>query len=248
MTSLTEIDRSQSESYTRWTRNERVQHWLLAVSFILLAVTGFALKYPEAWWAAPFAGLDWLFSLRGILHRIAGAAFVFLGIYHAYYMAATRRGRRLLQAFRPGLQDMRDLGTNLLYNFGLEKHPPKFDHFSYMEKAEYIALIWGGVIMGVSGVMLWFENVTLTYFPVWAIDLLTVVHLYEAWLATLAIVVWHFYYVIFNPDTYPLNTSMVDGRISEKEFRHEYFLEWQKMQQEGHEETEPTKCSENEPV
>lgn len=239
MTFLTKVGGTPTNSYIRWTKNERIQHWLLATSFILLAITGFALKYSDSWWAGPFSGADWLFNLRGVLHRIAGTIFVLLGIYHGYYVAATRRGRQLLGAFLPGVQDMRDLVHNLLYNLGLKKHPPAFGHFSYMEKAEYLALIWGGIIMGVSGLMLWFEDITLTYFPIWSIDLITVIHLYEAWLATLAIVVWHFYYVIFNPDTYPLNTTMLDGRISEKQLRHEYFLEWQEMQKKTEDDVEP---------
>ena len=36
-------------------------------------------------------------------------------------------------------------------------------------------------------------------------------HFYEAVLATLAIVVWHFYSVIFDPDVYPLNTASLTG-------------------------------------
>ncbi|MFQ5750527.1 MAG: formate dehydrogenase subunit gamma [bacterium] len=230
MNILTTFDKNKTSSYIRWSVNERVQHWFMAVSFIILVLTGFGLKYPESWWVRPFAGIEWLFNLRGLLHRIAGGVFLVLGFYHVYYMIGTRRGRRLATAFRPRVQDLRDLGQNLAYNFGLSKHPPQFEHFSYMEKAEYLALIWGAVIMGVTGLMLWFEEMTLNFFPKWVIDLVTVIHLYEAWLATLAIVVWHFYYVIFNPDVYPINTSMIDGKITEKDFRHEYTSEWQKLQ------------------
>ncbi len=62
---------------------------------------------------------------------------------------------------------------NMSFNLGHKKQPPAFGHFSYMEKAEYLALIWGGVIMGVTGLMLWFENITLLFFPLWVIDLST---------------------------------------------------------------------------
>ena len=219
-----------SKRYLRWTLNERVQHWTLAVTFLLLVITGFALKYPEAWWVRPFLGVEWQFNLRGLLHRVAGTVFLALGVYHISYMLGTRRGRELRAAFRPRPQDLRDLVHNVSYNLGLRRQRPAFAHFTYMEKVEYLALIWGAVIMGVSGLMLWFEEVTLLLFPKWVLDLVTVIHLYEAWLASLAILVWHFYYVILNPDVYPLNTSMIDGMISEEALREEHFLEWQALQ------------------
>ena len=76
---------------------------------------------------------------------------------------------------------------------------------------EYWALIWGGVVMGLTGLTLSAHNLTLRWLPKSAIDFATAVHLYEAALATLAIVIWHFYAVIFDPDVYPLDTSFITG-------------------------------------
>lgn len=244
MNFLTVQKDNDKRTFIRWTTNERVQHWVLAVSFVVLVFTGFALKYPDSWWFRPFSGIGWVFNFRGLIHRISGAIFIILGFYHLYYMFGTRRGRRLAKAFLPYMKDLKDFAQNVSYNFGFRKQPPQFDHFSYMEKSEYFALIWGAVMMGVSGLLLWFDEITLSFFPRWVIDLMTVIHLYEAWLATLAIVVWHFYYVIFNPDVYPLNTSMFNGEITEKELRDEYFLEWQGLQKDadgGQSETEGEK-------
>lgn len=236
MKSLTIQKNGDKRTFIRWTTNERVQHWLLAVSFIVLVFTGFALRYPDSWWFRPFSGVGWIFNFRGLIHRISGAVFLILGFYHICYMFWTRRGRSLTKALLPNMKDLRDIVQNVSYNFGFRKQPPQFDHFSYMEKAEYFALIWGSVIMGVTGLGLWFDEITLSFFPKWAIDLVTVIHLYEAWLATLAIVVWHFYYVIFNPDVYPMNTSIVNGKITEKVLRDEYFLEWQGLQKDADDE------------
>ncbi len=232
MTGLTLVNNQPKKRYLRWTLNERLQHWIMAVSFIMLVLTGFGLKYPNAWWVQPIIRLDHLSALRGTVHRIFATIFMLLGIYHIFYISLTKRGKALGKAFIPGIQDLRDFLQNIAYNFGFRKHPPAFGHFSYMEKAEYLALIWGAIIMGISGLMLWFNEITLIFFPKWILDLMTVIHFYEAWLATLAIVVWHFYYVIFNPDTYPLNKSMIDGRLTEKEMRHEYFREWEELEKE----------------
>jgi hypothetical protein len=76
----------------------------------------------------------------------------------------------------------------------------------YAEKAEYLALVWGTLVMVVTGFLLWFENWTLAHLPKWTSDVATVVHFYEAILASLAILVWHFYFVIFDPLVYPLDT------------------------------------------
>ena len=54
--------------------------------------------------------------------------------------------------------------------------------------------------------------------------------MYEAVLATLAILVWHLYFVIFNPDVYPMNLSWLTGTLSEEEMRDEHPLELDAIQ------------------
>jgi hypothetical protein len=51
------------------------------------------------------------------------------------------------------------------------------------------------------------------------------VHFYEAILATLAIVVWHFYQVFFDPDVYPMNWAWWDGKMPVEHYRHEHGLD-----------------------
>ncbi|MDZ7267545.1 MAG: cytochrome b/b6 domain-containing protein [candidate division KSB1 bacterium] len=224
---------NNQQYYLRWTRNERTQHWILAVCFIVLAITGFALRYPEAAWVQPLLLLEEQFALRGWIHRIAALVFVGLGIYHVGYMLFTARGRTLAKALLPVRQDLDDFWQNVRFLLGRRSAPPPFDHFSYMEKIEYWALVWGTVVMAITGFLLWFEGLALQFLPLWMMEVLTVIHLYEAWLATLAVMVWHFYSVIFNPEVYPLNLSMIDGRMSEEEMRREHGRELARLQQAG---------------
>jgi cytochrome b subunit of formate dehydrogenase len=91
---------------------------------------------------------------------------------------------------------------------------PSFGVFSYAEKMEYWAFVWGTGVMAVSGFLLWFENWSLSLFPTWVLDAATAIHWYEAILATLAIVVWHLYMVIFDPDVYPMDRAWLTGRAS----------------------------------
>jgi formate dehydrogenase gamma subunit len=211
----------EDRRYLRWTRAERWQHWLVAASFVLLAVTGFALKYPESWWARPFMGIETRFAVRGILHRMAAVIYSVVAVLHLAYLASTSRGRETFKALMFRWSDVTDVLRNLGWLAGRRREPADYDHFSYAEKAEYWALVWGTLVMGLTGAGLWFEEVTLRFLPLLGIQILTTIHLYEAWLATLAILVWHFYAVIFNPIVYPLNTSMVTGWIS----RHHMALE-----------------------
>lgn len=214
----------------RFTVGERLQHGVMALSFIVLAYSGFALKFPDAWWAAPLTWAGDGEAIRQWVHRIAAVAMVGVCLYHLFYVGLSRRGRQQLRAMAPRWQDVRDAGVMLSYYAGRRAERPAFDRYGYIEKLEYWALVWGSVVMTVTGFALWFENQSLMIVPLWVLDLATVVHYYEAWLATLAIVVWHFYWVIFNPEIYPMSRVWLDGWLSEEEMKHEHPKEWERLQ------------------
>jgi formate dehydrogenase gamma subunit len=216
----------------RMTLSERLQHALLASSFIVLVYTGFALKFPESWLFTWFVALEQGSAFRSGIHRIAALVMILACLWHVVYLPS-RRGRGFLPAMLPRYQDVKEAAQNLGYLLGLRGEPPTFDRFGYIEKAEYWALIWGSVVMVGTGLMLWFENWTLTFLAKWVLDLVTIIHYYEAWLAALAIVVWHFYYVIFNPDVYPMNWTWLTGKVSEEMLRHEHPREYERLRQEG---------------
>src|SRR5437016_7415958 len=102
---------------------------------------------------------------------------------------------------------------------------PEFARFNYAEKAEYWALVWGLMVMAGTGIMLWAKISFSTLLPRWWLDIATAIHLYEAILATLAIVVWHFYQVFFDPDVYPMNWAWWDGKMSFEHYREEHGLD-----------------------
>jgi cytochrome b subunit of formate dehydrogenase len=109
------------------------------------------------------------------------------------------------------LQDLRDVLRQLAWSVGRAPSPPRFRVFSYAEKAEYLAFVWGTVIMVASGLVLWFNDLSLRLLPKWVSDAATAVHWYEAILATLAIAIWHFYMVVFDPDIYPMDRAWLTG-------------------------------------
>jgi formate dehydrogenase gamma subunit len=205
----------------RLTLNERYQHGILLVSFILLVITGFALKFPESFWAAPIVHWEKDFPLRGLVHRIAGVVLIAAGFYHLIYLFFTVEGRKDLRAMLPKFRDARETIETVGYNLGYRRELPLYRKFNYAEKIEYWALVWGTVVMGITGILLWAHNYVLRYLSNSWLDVLTAIHYYEAILATLAIVIWHFYAVIFDPEVYPLKWTLISGRAPEHEVREE---------------------------
>jgi hypothetical protein len=111
------------------------------------------------------------------------------------------------------------------YYLGLTREKPTYGRFTYAEKAEYWALVWGLIVMAATGLMLWAKVSFGNLLPRWWLDVATAVHFYEAVLATLAIVVWHFYQVFFDPDTYPMNWAWWDGKMSFEHYSEEHGLD-----------------------
>jgi cytochrome b subunit of formate dehydrogenase len=145
--------------------------------------------------------------------------------YHLVYLLATPRGRAQLRALRPRLRDAGDAFRLVFFNLGLARSRPRFDRFSYQEKLEYWAVVWGTVVMAATGFLMWFQTRVLADAPLWSLDLATVIHYYEAWLATLAIVVWHLYGVIFRVDVYPMSWVWLSGRLSGRQMAEEHPVE-----------------------
>jgi cytochrome b subunit of formate dehydrogenase len=228
--------RMQNPMMVRMTTNQRWQHLILLVSFIVLVITGFALKFPDSW-IAQLIGMGE--HLRSIVHRVAGVILISAGIYHVFYLAAAREGRRLLRDLMPAPKDAFDLWGTMLYSLGLRKQKPGFGRFNYAEKAEYWALVWGTGLMGLTGIMLWAKVWVGDLSARWWVDVATVVHYYEAILATLAIVVWHFYQVFFDPDVYPMNWTWWDGKMSVEHYQHEHSLDTESLAAEADPERTP---------
>jgi len=221
--------RQQHRSIVRLTANQRAQHWLLLTSFIVLVLSGFALQYPDSL-------LAWLLGaneyLRRVMHRVAAVIMLLVGVYHLLYLALSKDGRRWVRDMLPKIKDVGDVAANFSYYLGLKAIKPKIARFGYAEKAEYWAVIWGTFIMGLTGLMIWFKISVFGFLARWWIDIALAIHFYEAVLATLAIVVWHFYHVIFDPDVYPVNFAFIDGRVSEELYREEHELAYEQLQKQ----------------
>ena len=190
---------------------ERIQHALMVVSFFTLVWTGFALKYPAAWWAQPLLHWEASFTMRGWLHRLAGVVMISVSLVHVFALVLSRRLRHHWTEMFPAVSDMREGTYNFLWLVGLREKKPVLSTHSYIEKVEYWAVIWGTFIMALTGVALWAHQWMLERFPKVVLDVFTTIHFYEALLATFSIFIWHFYFVIFDPEIYPMDPAWLTG-------------------------------------
>lgn len=213
------IRREQKRTVVRMNRNQRIQHLALLVSFIVLAISGFALAWPDSLFAKVCGSSE---EVRRLIHRVAAVVMMVLGVYHVAYLILTHEGRMLLRDIRVRFSDFRDVFRVFRYYLGFGGEKPTFARFSYGEKLEYWAGMWGSAIMTITGIMLWFPVLVTSRAPRWWIDIATTIHFYEAVLASLSILVWHLYHVIFDPDVYPMNWSWLDGKMSDELYREEH--------------------------
>jgi cytochrome b subunit of formate dehydrogenase len=195
------------------------------ISFVVLVVSGFSLRFSESWWVELLFGWGGGegFVVRGTVHRIAAVLFMIYAVWHLGYLF-TRRGRGYFRDMLADWRDLADIKQNALFFLGRSPSAARFRRYSYMEKCEYWALLWGTAIMTATGILLWFDNyfVETWKLPKGLLDVVLVVHYYEAWLAFLAILVWHVYGTVFSPEVYPMNSAWWSGKMPAGMYHHEH--------------------------
>jgi cytochrome b subunit of formate dehydrogenase len=215
--------------FERFSMNFRLQHIVLMVSCLILIVTGIPLKFHEARFAEIFFDLVGGVQMSTLVHRIGAVGLIAVGAYHLLYLAAFREGRRNFLQLLPAPKDVTDFFQMLRYFLGRSQERPRFGRFSYVEKFDYWAVYWGMVIMIGSGLILWFLETSLRFLPKFAADIAREAHSDEGLLATMAIIIWHFYNVHLNPEHFPINWTFWTGKISEEDMQIHHPLEYEEM-------------------
>lgn len=212
---------SKDRHYVRFTVSNRIEHWVTMLSFTVLAFTGLTQKYASVeisrWFIDSLGGIE---SVR-VIHRVSAIVMMFEAIYHIGAVGFSLYVKRSRASILPGISDLTAAVQTLLYDLGLRKERPQEGRFTFAEKAEYWFLIWGTLIMGVTGFMLWNPIITSNLLPGEFIPAAKAAHGGEAVLAVLALLLWHGYHVHIRT----FNKSMFTGRISEHEMLEEHPLE-----------------------
>jgi cytochrome b subunit of formate dehydrogenase len=213
--------RAKDQVFERFHWAQRLAHILLLTSFTVLAITGLPQKYALQGWAQfmikAFGGIE----TTRVIHHSAAVVLMLLAVYHTLDIGYKIFVRRVRLSMLPGIKDVRDGWQALTYNLGFSKRRPQMGRYTFEEKLEYWALLWGTVIMGITGFMMWNPITTTRFLPGEVIPAAKAAHGGEAFLAVAAIIVWHMYHVHIRH----FNQSMFTGKITEEEMLHEHPLE-----------------------
>nr|VFK14470.1 MAG: Cytochrome b subunit of formate dehydrogenase [Candidatus Kentron sp. LPFa] len=221
----------------RFTWQWRLVHLVLAVAIMALTLTGTTVLYAESFWAPTV--MTWLGGpkVAAIIHRASAMVFavIFFGqIFYALYHWVASRSFRWFGPYSllPRWQDFRDFWNMTRWFFG--KGPrPVFDHWTYFEKFDYWAPFWGMYIIGVSGLMLWFPEVTAAFLPGWVFNVATIVHGEEAFLAAVFLFTVHYFNCHWRPSKLPQDIVMFTGACSLEEFKEERKVEYDRLVANG---------------
>jgi cytochrome b subunit of formate dehydrogenase len=221
----------------RFGRAARIQHGLLFVSFLALAATGLPLLFSDAVWARPLALLFGGFVAAGVVHRIFATLLIVVFAVHAAGIV-----RRLLRGERgllwgpgslvPQPKDAREFYAHVKWFLRLGPKPA-FDRYTYWEKFDYWAVFWGMLVIGGSGLMLWFPELFSRALPGWVFNVALLVHGEEALLAVGFIVIVHFFNSHMRPHKFPMDMVMFTGVVPEREYRRERPLEVARLERSG---------------
>lgn len=208
-------------TYPRFALSRRIEHITLLSTFIILAATGLPQKYPlspvSVFIVKGLGGIENLYDI----HHAMSIVVMFAVIYHILtvgYHIFVLRSPWSMMLFP---QDLKDALQSLLYNVGIAKTAPRMGRFTFEEKFEYWAFVWGYSVMGVTGFIMWNPITATKFIPGEFVPAAKAAHGGEAVLAVLAILVWHMYHVHLKR----FNKAMFTGRATEEQMLHEHPLE-----------------------
>ena len=219
--------RDRMQEIIRFGPIERLEHLFLLLSFTLLAITGLVQAFPNNGLSLGILRLLGGIETTRTVHHISAIVLILLSIFHIFYVGYKIYVLKRPLSMLPGLKDAKDAIHLLLYNIGLRSHPPRMDRYNFGEKIEYWAVVWGTLVMGLTGYMLWNPVLTTRILPGEFIPAAKMAHRYEAILAVLSILIWHVWHVHIKH----FNKSIFTGRITLEEMKEEHALELERIQQ-----------------
>jgi formate dehydrogenase gamma subunit len=223
---MTQATAIKSTSYPRFDLVQRAEHMVLLASFTVLALSGLPQKWPDSWWGETMIGVMGGIEFTRYIHHAAAIILVVLTIFHFFSVAYRIWVKRKRLTMLPSLDDVGDGLRSLGYNVGVVSRPPEMGRYTFGEKIEYWAVIWGTVVMILTGFLLWNPIAATNFLPGQAIPAAKAAHGGEALLAVLSIVTWHVYHVHIKH----FNRSMFTGEISSHEMKEEHAKELAEIQ------------------
>lgn len=216
---------NEERGIRRFTRRHIVHHAVMLVCFIGLVVTGMPQRHPGQNWAKAVVLLFGGVERVRFVHHWLGTIMAFQLVWHVVEVLWITLVRRSPLHLMPALADVRHFVQQIRFNLGLESTPPRMGRYTFAEKLEYLALVWGTVLMVATGVLLLYPVRFSQLVGGEAILAAKAAHGGEALLASLAILTWHAYFVHVRH----WNTSMFTGYLEEEAYAEEHALELQRI-------------------
>ncbi|MDD5773467.1 MAG: hypothetical protein PHX78_08410 [bacterium] len=228
--------------FERLSTHQIIQHLILVIAFTLLVATGMPQKFPHMPYAKPLFKLLGGPEIAPVIHRICGILSWILLIYHSIYLISRwiiegwnpfnnffSRLKTGDLALIPSAKDGKDIVDKIKYYLGINKEPPALKKWAYPEKFDYLAVYWGMVMIGLTGLSLFLREFVMSFMPWWWMTAALIVHSDEAFLATVFIFTFHFYNVHFIPENFPMIKSWITGKMTEEEVIHEHKMWYDEM-------------------
>jgi formate dehydrogenase subunit gamma len=226
-------ERVQGDYIHRFDIHQRIQHFALMASFIVLAATGMLRGFPAwptfQWFTGVFGGPD----ILRFVHDIAAFVMIADCFYHLAYIGYGYFVKgRFPSAMMPRLKDLKDIIHTFLWTFGMHRHEPEYDHFQYGQKIDYWAIFWGMPVMVITGIIMMFPVFFSQWFSGQWFGVVVTAHRDEAVLATGFILIVHMYYGHLQTTAFPMNTVMFTGRMLKSKYKQWFSREYAQMTSE----------------
>lgn len=209
--------------------NFRIQHIILFLSLIILAISGLALYFHNTWFGKLLITLEGGIEARGRIHRVSAIVLILLCFYHLLYILFSENGHREFLKILVRIQDFKDFVLDILYSLNLTQTHPDFEKYSYREKFQYWGAVTGTLIMIFTGLILWFQDVAMSLIPKWSIDLTFIIHGSAGLIIFFLLFIWHLYDVHLSPFNFPMDWSWITGKISIDKLKKRHYKEFLKI-------------------
>jgi formate dehydrogenase gamma subunit len=217
----------------RFTVAERVQHLMMMISMIVLALTGLSLRFHQTFWGSWLIRLEGGLAGRGWIHRAAAVVLIGVAVYHHFYVLLSPRGHRLLQDYLPRSGDLGRFLQGFRFSMGWRESRPDWGKFNLFQKLQYLGVVVGVTTMILTGFVLWLGPPVIALIPKWLLDLTLIVHGGEGLLIFILLFFWHMYNVHLSPGNFPMNWSWITGRISRTKCQEDHPAEFRRLLAEG---------------
>ncbi len=241
--------------FFRFNLDLRIQHFILAATVVILVLSGMPLKFSDASWAPYLYAIFGGINMAPTVHKITGAIMLILFVYHLFWIfkeiyrnhylpmkkdGTLTMGRMTMRIIKlpmvPNLKDLKDIIGLVKYLFYFTNVRPDGDEYTWKEKFDYWAPFWGMLIIGASGLIIWYKEFFTQIIPGWVINFSLIAHSDEALLAGLFLFIWHWYNVHFSTSVFPMGTVFLTGYLNEELMCEEHYEHYVRvMMEEGYE-------------